>query len=130
MANDEMALSLGFKAKTQVWTTIGMWAWILHRLTGIGLVLYIFIHIILMSSSLLRGQQTFDSMLTLLMRHPVFEVLDTLLLGAVLYHGFNGIRILLFDLGVGIGVKSQKVIFWVFMTIAAIVWLWSVAAKL
>jgi succinate dehydrogenase / fumarate reductase cytochrome b subunit len=106
-----------------------MWAWILHRLTGLGLVLYIFIHIILMSSSLLRGQQAFDAMLTLLMRHPVFEVLDTMLLGAVLYHGFNGIRILLFDLGVGIGVRSQKVLFWVFMAIAAILWVWSIAVK-
>jgi succinate dehydrogenase / fumarate reductase cytochrome b subunit len=129
MPNNETALSLAFKAKTQVWTTIGMWAWILHRLTGLGLVLYIFIHIVLMSSSLLRGQQAFDAMLTLLMRHPVFEVLDTLLLGAVLYHGFNGIRILLFDLGVGIGVRSQKVLFWVFMTIAAILWVWSIAVK-
>ena len=45
------------------------------------------------------------------------------------YHGFNGIRILLFDLGVGIGVKSQKVLFWIFMIIAAILWVWSIALK-
>jgi len=129
MASNEMALSLAFKAKTQVWTTVGMWAWILHRLTGLGLVLYIFIHIVLMSSSLLRGQQAFDAMLTLLMSHPLFEVLDRLLLGAVLYHGFNGIRILLFDLGLGIRLRSQKVLFWVFMAIAAILWVWSIAVK-
>ena len=129
MPSNEMALSLAYRAKTQVWTTIGMWAWILHRLTGLGLVLYIFIHIVLMSTSLLRGQQAFDDMLTLLMRHPVFEILDTLLLGAVLYHSFNGIRILLFDLGVGIGVGRQKVLFWVFMAIAAILWVFSIAVK-
>ncbi len=129
MASNETALSLAFRAKTQVWTTVGMWAWILHRLTGLGLVLYIFIHIVLMSSSLLRGQQAFDAMLRLLMRHPFFEVLDRLLLGAVLYHGFNGIRILLFDLGVGIGLWSQKVLFWIFMAIAAILWVWSIAVK-
>ncbi len=129
MASNETALSLAFRAKTQVWTTIGMWAWILHRLSGLGLILYIFIHIVLMSSSLLRGQQAFDAMLTLLMRHPVFEIFDTLLLGAVLYHSFNGIRILLFDLGVGVGVRSQKVLFWVFMAIAAILWVWSIAVK-
>lgn len=130
MANNEMVISLGLRTRTQVWTTVGMWAWILHRLTGLGLVLYIFIHIILMSSSLIRGQKAFDSMLTLLMDHPGFEVLDTLLLGAVLYHGFNGIRILLFDLGVGIGVRCQKVLFWVFMAVAAILWVWSIAVKL
>ncbi len=129
MASNEMTLSLAFKAKTQVWTTIGMWAWILHRLTGLGLVLYIFIHIVLMSSSLLRGQQAFDAMLSYLMGHPVFQVLETLLLGAALYHGFNGIRILLFDLGLGIGVRRQKLLFWIFMIIAAILWVWSIAVK-
>ncbi len=127
MAKNEMALSLAFKAKTQVWTTIGMWAWILHRLTGLGLVLYIFIHIVLMSTSLLRGQQAFDAMLSYLMGHPVFQALEALVLGAALYHGFNGIRILLFDLGVGIGVRSQKVLFWAFMAIAAILWAFSIA---
>jgi succinate dehydrogenase / fumarate reductase cytochrome b subunit len=127
MAKNETTLSLAFKAKTQVWTTIGMWAWILHRLTGLGLVLYIFIHILLMSTSLLRGQQAFDAMLSYLMGHLVFKMLETLVLGAVLYHGFNGIRILLFDLGVGIGVRSQKVLFWVFMAIAAILWVFSIA---
>lgn len=124
MAKNEMALSLAFRAKTQVWTTIGMWAWILHRLTGLGLVLYIFIHIILMGSSLLRGEKALDSMLTYFMGNPFFHVLEILILGAVLYHGFNGIRILLFDLGVGIGVRSQKVLFWVFMAMAAILWIW------
>lgn len=129
MAKNETTLSLAFKAKTQVWTTIGMWAWILHRLTGLGLVLYIFIHIVLMSTSLLRGQQAFDAMLSYLMSHPVFQMLETLVLGAALYHGFNGIRILLFDLGVGIGVRSQKVLFWAFMAIAAILWVSFIAVK-
>jgi len=127
MAKNETTLSLAFKAKTQVWTTIGMWAWLLHRLTGLGLVLYIFIHILLMSTSLLRGQQAFDAMLSYLMGHPVFQMSETLVLGAALYHGFNGIRIMLFDLGVGIGVRSQKVLFWVFMAIAAILWVFSIA---
>jgi succinate dehydrogenase / fumarate reductase cytochrome b subunit len=127
MVSDETALSLAFKAKTQVWTTIGMWAWILHRLTGLGLVLYIFIHIVLMSTALWMGQQTFDSMLSYLMGHPVFQMLETLVVGAALYHGFNGIRILLFDLGVGIGVRSQKILFWSLMAVAAILWVFSVA---
>ena len=129
MPSNDTALTLAFKAKTQVWTTVGMWAWILHRLTGLGLALYIFIHIVLMCTSILRGQQGFDAMLSYLMGHPVFQLLETLLLGAALYHGFNGIRILLFDLGVGIGVGRQKVLFWVFMTIAAVLWVYAIAMK-
>jgi succinate dehydrogenase / fumarate reductase cytochrome b subunit len=127
----DMALtpSLKFSHRSQVWDTIGMWAWICHRLTGLGLVFYILLHTFLMSVSLLRGPKAFDATLMVLMGNPVFELLDTLLLGAVLYHSFNGIRILLFDLGVGLSVKSQKILFWVFMAVAAVLWVWSIAAK-
>ena len=129
MGNGEMTLSLRFSHKSQVWDTVGMWAWICHRLTGLGLVFYILLHTFLMSLSLLRGPKAFDATLNVLMGHPVFELLDTLLLAAVLYHSFNGIRILLFDLGVGLSVKSQKILFWVFMAVAAMLWVWSIAVK-
>lgn len=129
MANNKMISSPRFGHKSQVWTTIGMWAWLLHRITGLGLVFYIFLHTGLMSSSLLRGQKAFDATLSVLMGNPVFELLDTLLLAAIFYHIFNGIRILLFDMGAGLAVSSQKIMFWVFMAIAAILWLWSIALK-
>ena len=122
--------SSGYGHKRQVWTTIGMWAWVLHRLTGLGLVLYLLIHIVLMGLSLLRGEEAFDAALSVLMGSRFFGLLETLLLAAVLYHGFNGIRILLFDMGLGIDVRAQKIIFWVFMGMAAILWLWSIAVKL
>ncbi len=122
--------SSGYGHKSQVWTTIGMWAWVLHRLTGLGLVLYLLIHIVLMGLSLLRGEEAFDAALSVLMGSRFFGLLETLLLAAVLYHGFNGIRILLFDMGLGIDVRAQKIIFWVFMGMAAILWLWSIAVKL
>jgi succinate dehydrogenase / fumarate reductase cytochrome b subunit len=83
-----------------------------------------------MGLSLLRGEEAFDAALSVLMGSRFFGLLETLLLAAVLYHGFNGIRILLFDMGLGIDVRAQKIIFWVFMGMAAILWLWSVAAKL
>lgn len=125
----EVPMSLQFGHRSQVWDTTGMWAWILHRVTGLGLVFYIFLHTFLMGLSLLRGPQAFDATLSVLMGNPVFELLDTLLLAAVLYHSFNGIRILLFDLGLGISVAGQKIIFWVFMAIAMILWVWSIAVK-
>jgi len=106
-----------------------MWAWVVHRITGLGLVFYILLHTVLMGLSLLRGKEAFNATLSVLMGNHLFELLDIMLLAAVLYHGFNGIRILLFDVGVGVGVRSQKIIFWVFMGLAAILWLWSIAVK-
>ena len=130
MTNKEMSLYLNFSHKSQVWDTTGMWAWILHRVTGIGLVFYILLHTFLMSVSLQRGPEAFDITLSLLMANPLFELLDALLLAAVLYHSFNGIRVLLFDMGVGISVSAQKSLFRVFMAVASILWVWSIAVKL
>jgi succinate dehydrogenase cytochrome b556 subunit len=79
-----------------------------------------------MSLSLLRGPEAFDETLLLLMGNPFFKFLDTLLLAAVLYHSFNGIRILLFDAGVGVSVKSQKIIFWLLLAVAGLLWIWSI----
>jgi succinate dehydrogenase / fumarate reductase cytochrome b subunit len=124
-----MPLSLKFSHKSQVWDTTGMWAWMLHRITGLGLVFYIFLHTVLMSVSLIRGPKAFDATLLILMGNPVFEFLDTLLLAAVLYHSLNGIRILLFDLGIGLSLASQKILFWVLMAIAAMLWVWSITVK-
>ncbi len=37
-----------------------------------------------------------------------------------IYHGANGIRVILFDLGIGI--RSQKMIFWIFLVLGIISW--------
>ena len=129
MLHIEMALSSRLSHRSQMWDATGMWAWILHRITGLGLVFYILLHTILMGVSLLSGKEGFDATLSVLMSNPVFELLDIMLLGAVLYHGFNGIRILLFDVGIGISINSQKIIFRIFMGVAAILWFWSIALK-
>ncbi len=129
MIQSETLLSSRLSHRSQMWDATGMWAWILHRITGLGLVFYILLHTILMGVALLSGKEGFDATLSVLMGNPVFELLDIMLLGAVLYHGFNGIRILLFDVGIGISVSRQKIIFRVFMGVAAILWFWSIALK-
>jgi len=112
-----------------MWDATGMWAWVLHRVTGLGLVFYILLHIILMGASLLSGRDGFNAALNLLMTHFAFELLDTLLLGAVLYHGLNGIRILLFDMGVGVSVEAQRNMFRALMGAGFLIWIWSIASK-
>lgn len=109
------------KNRSQVWDTVGMWAWLFHRITGLALVFYIILHIVLMGTSLLRGPETFNSVLGFLMGSTLFLILDLLLAAAVLYHGLNGIRILLFD--IGIGFNRQKEIFWVLMAAGLVIYL-------
>lgn len=101
-----------------------MWAFLLHRITGLGLVFYLFLHIWVISSSL-GGPKSFDRMLAFF-QTPFFIILDLVLLAAILYHGFNGVRIILFDFGVG--VRQQKFIFWLMMAIAIILFVTATAA--
>jgi succinate dehydrogenase / fumarate reductase cytochrome b subunit len=92
---------------------------VLHRLTGLALVGYLFLHIWVISFSTVKwGGVSFD-MIMGQFQTPMFYVLDLGLLAVVLFHGLNGLRILLFD--VGIGVRIQKQILWavVFVVIIA-----------
>lgn len=114
--------------RSQVWGAVGMWAWVLHRITGVGLVLYLVLHTTTMATSLIKGAETFNATLTFLMTNPILHVMEFLLVGAVIYHGLNGIRLLLFDLGVGF--SKQKEIFWFAMVIGAAMWIYIIVTKL
>ena len=89
------------------WHT-GSLAWILHRLSGVALTFYIVLHIWVIHH-IGQGPEAFNAVMAKV-QTPFFKILEIGLLGTVLYHSFNGFRILLFDLGIGI--KQQKQIFW------------------
>lgn len=112
-------LNLVSESKIAYESGIGMWAFVLHRITGIGLIFYLLMHILVISSSV-SGPASFDKLLKTL-TSPPFLALDLLLLAAVLFHAFNGVRILLFD--TGIGIRQQKAIFWSLMAPVVIIWL-------
>ena len=101
-----------------LWKAQGMWAWVLFRISGLVLVLYLFAHIGVISTA--RFGEDGETLNTIMeaFRHPVAILLDLLLVVAVLYHALNGVRVLLMDFGVGI--KQHKVIFWSVMAVAVI----------
>lgn len=92
----------------------GMWSWLLHRVTGLGLLLFLFIHIV--DVSLLGfGPQVYDNGI-LLFDSFIVRLLSLSLFGAVFLHGFNGIRIMLVDFW-SKGVRYQKVMFAIVMVL-------------
>jgi len=99
------------------WKGLGMWAWLLFRIAGIVLVLYLFAHIGVISSARWSSRHTLNSAFTLF-DHPLFVLLDLLLVWAVLVHALNGVRILLMDFGLGI--HRHKVVFVVCMAVAVV----------
>ncbi len=88
------------------WHT-GSFAWLIHRVTGILLTLYIFLHLYVLSH--LKDPETFNSMMAL-MKHPLVKLSEVGLLGLVLAHGLNGLRLTLLELGVSS--RLQKSLFW------------------
>ena len=95
---------------------LGMWAYALNRITGIGLVVYLYLHLGVLSL-LARGQSSWDTFVSLA-RSPFYLGLDVVLLAGILIHGLNGLRIAL--TGFDVGVKAQKALFGILMLAAAV----------
>lgn len=110
-----------FGRNSEFWPTnmkTGMWAWIGHRITGVALVVYIFLHLsFITTASLGDGPKNFDALMKITSQ-PLFIVLDFVLVVVVIYHAMNGLRVVLFDAGYGI--RRQKQVFWVAMGAAAV----------
>jgi succinate dehydrogenase / fumarate reductase cytochrome b subunit len=87
----------------------GSWAWILHRITGLGLTVYILVHIIALMT-LLKGETAFNEEMALF-RTPVFLFFEWLLGSLVMFHALNGIRIALVDLAGGARYHKQVLLF-------------------
>jgi succinate dehydrogenase / fumarate reductase cytochrome b subunit len=73
----------------------GFLSWLLRRLTGLGLTAYLLLHIWVLHS-LTAGAQQFDQIMDFL-NNPLFRVLEVGLLFLVIYHGLDGIRVLIID---------------------------------
>ena len=96
---------------------VGGWAFLLHRLSGLVLVLYLGLHFYVLHS-LTRGPAAYRAMLTLL-NNPWLKALEVGLFATVAYHAFNGVRLVL--MGLNIGVRHHKAMFWAAVVAAFLV---------
>lgn len=84
---------------------LGMWAYALNRITGIGLVIYLYLHLIVLSL-LAQGASGWDAFIALA-KTPLFLALDVILLVGLLIHGLNGLRVTLNALNIGVAAQKQ-----------------------
>ncbi len=92
---------------------VGAWSWLLHRITGLILVFYLFMHFFALSSSV-GGASTFNSWLANL-QNTLTHILEIGLVAVVAFHLLNGLRITIADFFYL--TKPHKVIFWIAMII-------------
>ncbi len=96
---------------------VGAWAFALHRLTGILLVLYLFLHFYVLRT-LTQGAAAYDNMVQF-MESPILILLEVGLVAVIIYHGLNGLRLMLMALN--IGVRQHKIMFWTVIVLTVFV---------
>jgi succinate dehydrogenase / fumarate reductase cytochrome b subunit len=96
----------------------GQWAWMLHRVTGLGVMMFLILHIVdifLMTA----GKETFEKFLALYTAAP-FRLLESVLIFSVIYHALNGMRIIVIDFWPQIG-RYQKVLWRIQLVLAILI---------
>lgn len=73
----------------------GMWTWMLHRITGLGVLLFLIIHVV-DTGIVVFSPPLYDQALALY-KHPLFRFAELLIFFSVLYHAVNGLRIIVQD---------------------------------
>lgn len=73
----------------------GQWSWALHRISGVGVALFLFVHI-LDTSLVVVGEEAYNRVVGAY-KTPVVLLLEMGLATMVLFHALNGLRIILID---------------------------------
>lgn len=94
------------------WALGGRWGperylFTLHRITGLGLLSYFLMHI-LVTSSRVFGVEAWELTMGFL-SHPVFLVGEYLVFAAFAIHGLNGLRLVLIELGLLTGRAEEPI---------------------
>ena len=95
----------------------GTLAFILNRVTALGLTFYLFLHLYVLGK-LAQGPNAYDDFLATI-RNPVFIFGELLVVIASIYHGLNGIRIAFATFWNA--APQQKQYFWITLAIAVLI---------
>ncbi|MGB3564355.1 MAG: succinate dehydrogenase [Thermoanaerobaculia bacterium] len=79
----------------------------LHRITGLGLLLYFAMHIVLTSSRAL-GQSAWEESMGRV-SGPLFVIGEYLVFVAFAFHAINGLRLALAEIGFGVGKPIEPI---------------------
>ncbi|SJM47810.1 succinate dehydrogenase, cytochrome b556 subunit [Gulosibacter sp. 10] len=96
----------------------GMWSWVLHRITGVAIFFFLLVHV-LDSGLLLVSPEVYNAVIGAY-KNPIMGIGELGLVAAIVYHAFNGLRIILIDFMPG-GTRHHKLMFWIVIAIWALV---------
>ena len=94
------------------WLGGGRWGverylYIIHRITGVGLLLFFMMHIF-ESSLRVLGPATWNASMESL-KHPFFKVGEIMVFCGFAFHALNGLRLILIELGLAVGRAEEPI---------------------
>ncbi|MGI4895717.1 MAG: succinate dehydrogenase, cytochrome b556 subunit [Janthinobacterium lividum] len=95
----------------------GMWSWVMHRISGVLIFFFLFVHV-LDTATVRVSPEVYNGVIGQY-KNPVMGLGEAGLVGAVVFHALNGIRIILVDFWSG-GTKHQRKLFWGVVVVWAI----------
>ncbi len=98
----------------------GMWSWVLHRITGISLYFFLLVHVL--DTALVRVSPEVYNAVIGAYKNPIMGLGEVGLVGAVIFHALNGLRIIVVDYW-SKGAKYQRIMFWIVMVLWVILML-------
>lgn len=90
----------------------GQWAFVLHRISGFLVFFFLLLHVV--DVSLINVNRTLFDEVHALYGNVMLRLFEVGLLAALLYHAFNGLRIVMVDFFPG-AIKNERVMWSVVM---------------
>jgi len=91
-----------------------MWSWVLHRITGVAIFFFLLVHIL--DTALVRVSPEAYNAIMSSYKTPLMGLGEIALVGAIMFHALNGLRIILVDFW-SKGVKYQKAMFYMVIAV-------------
>jgi succinate dehydrogenase / fumarate reductase cytochrome b subunit len=86
-----------------------MWSWVAHRVTGVLIFFFLFAHVL--DTALVRVSPEAYNQVIGTYRNPIVGLAEAGLVAAIIYHAFNGVRVMLIDFWFS-GPRHQKKLLW------------------
>ena len=96
----------------------GMWSWVAHRITGVLTFFFLFAHVL--DTALVRVSPESYNRIIETYKNPFVNLMEIGLVGAVLFHALNGLRIIAIDFW-SKGPRLQRQMLWAIVTIWVVV---------
>jgi succinate dehydrogenase / fumarate reductase cytochrome b subunit len=95
-----------------------MWSWVAHRVTGVLIFFFLFAHVL--DTALVRVSPDSYNRIMDTYKTPLVNMMEVGLVGAVLFHALNGLRVMAIDFWEK-GTRYQKQMTWAVLAVFVLV---------